>query len=135
MAATDLWPSTEMAADSATLASVSPTIAVVIRDDPRKTHRPVEGLRIALGLSTGPNPLTVILLDHASLLLTEEPDDLVDGDILEKHLPAIKELELQFVVPTGTRTRLSFDADLRIREASNAEIAGLIGQSNRVLVF
>jgi hypothetical protein len=115
--------------------SSAPTIAVVLRDDPRKTHRPVEGLRIALGLSTGSNPLTVVLLDHAPLLLSEDPEDLMDGEILETHLPAIKDLELSFVVPHGTLARLSLDPAFRVREASHGEISTLIGESNRVLVF
>jgi hypothetical protein len=113
----------------------APTIAVVLRDDPRKTHRPVEGLRIALGLSTGRNPLTVVLLDSAPLLLSEDPEDLVDGEILEKHLPAVKDMELSFVVPHGTAARLSLDPAFHVREASHAEISRLIRESNRVLVF
>ena len=112
-----------------------PTIAVVIREDPRKTHRPVEGLRIALGLSTGSNPLTVVLLNNASLLLTEDPEELVDGEILEKHLPAIKDVGLSFVVQRGESVRSGVDPSFQVREASDDEISTLIGQSNRVLVF
>ena len=33
---------------------------VLLREDPMTSGRPVEGLRIALGLSTGNNPLTII---------------------------------------------------------------------------
>jgi len=71
-----------------------PSIIVVIHEDPRKTHRAVEALRIALGLGTGDNPLTVVLLDQAPLLLVEDQDDLVDGEILEKYLPSLKQLQI-----------------------------------------
>ena len=63
-----------------------PSVVVVIREDPRKTHRAVEALRIALGLSTGENPMTVVLLDQAPLLISDDPEEIVDGEILEKYL-------------------------------------------------
>jgi sulfur relay (sulfurtransferase) DsrF/TusC family protein len=111
------------------------SVTVVIREDPHKTHRAVEALRIALGLSTGDNPLTVVLLDQSPLLLGHELDDVVDMDILEKYLPSLKQLKIPFVVPTGARTRFALDRDFEIREASSSEIAELIASSDRVLSF
>jgi len=95
-----------------------PSIVVVIHEDPRKTHRAVEALRIALGLGVGENPLTVVLLDHAPLLLAGGQDDLIDGEILEKYLPS-----------------LDLDPELMIREATPQEIESLVSTSDRVLVF
>lgn len=114
---------------------MAPSIAVVIREDPTKSHRAVEALRIALGLSTGGNPLTVTLLDRAPLLLSNDVDAIVDGDTLEHYIPVLKELRVTFVVQSGARTRFSLDADFHIREQSAHEIASLIAQSDRVLVF
>jgi hypothetical protein len=117
---------------------VAIAILVVIRDDPRKSHRAVEGLRIALGLGTGENPLTVVLLDEAPRLLTEDPDDLedmIDGDILTKHLPVLKELGVPFVVPEGTTKRMPLDSGFTVREASMHNIASLTTETDRVLVF
>jgi sulfur relay (sulfurtransferase) DsrF/TusC family protein len=111
------------------------SIAVVIREDPRKTHRPVEALRIALGLSTGENPLTVILLEEAPLLLTEDLDDVVDVEILEKYLPSLKQLEIPFVIQEGDRTRFSLDPDFAVREVSAQGIAELVASADRVLSF
>ena len=111
---------------------------VVIRGDPRKSHRPVEGLRVALGLSTGPNPVSVILLDEARFLLTMDCDareDIIDGEILETHLPAVKELALPFVVPEGTRASFEFDPELTVRTVSRNHIASLLTQADRILVF
>ena len=70
-----------------------PSIVVVIQEDPLHTHRAVEALRIALGLSTGGNPLSIVLLGEAPLLLADDTDNVVDAEILEKYLPSIKQLE------------------------------------------
>ena len=136
MAATALSPSTDLVP---VRSIVAVSIVVVIRDDPRKSHRPVEGLRIALGLSTGENPLTIVLLDEATLLLAADPDDLdeeiADSDILMKHLPVLKELQVPFVLPQGTRSRLCLDPGFMVREASADDIASLTARAERVLVF
>ncbi len=112
-----------------------PSIAVVISEDPRKTHRAVEALRIALGLGTGDNPLTVVLLEQAPLLLAEAQDDLVDGEILEKYLPSLKQLQIPFLVPSGARSRFNLDPDFKAHEATAPEIESLISASDRVLAF
>lgn len=114
---------------------MSPSITVVIHEDPRKTHRAVEALRIALGLGAGDNPLTVVLLDQAPLLLVEGQDDLVDGEILEKYLPSLKQLQIPFVVPSGTPSKFNLDSEFKIREATDFEIESLVSTSDRVLVF
>jgi hypothetical protein len=114
---------------------MSPSIIVVIRDDPRKTQRPVEGLRIALGLSTGGNPLTVMLLEQAPLLLTEDLEDIVDAEILEKHLPALKELQIPFLVTEGASSRFEFDPGFRLQEVPSENVSSLIARADRVLVF
>ena len=73
-------------------------IAVVIREDPRTTHRPVEALRIALGLVAGTHDTTVVLLNDAIRLLSDDLDDVVDMEILEKYLPSIEHLEIPFIL-------------------------------------
>ena len=108
---------------------------MVIHEDPRKTHRAVEALRIALGLGVGDNPLTVVLLDHAPLMLAEGQDDLIDGEILEKYLPSLKHLQIPLVVPPGARSRFNLDPEFKAREATALEIESLISASDRVLVF
>jgi hypothetical protein len=74
------------------------TVAVVIQEDPRKTHRPVEALRIALGLASGSHVTTVVLLGEAVRLLGDETEDILDVEILEKYLPTIEELEIPFIL-------------------------------------
>ena len=112
-----------------------PSVVVVIREDPQKSHRAVEALRIALGLSTGENPLSVILLGQAPLMISEEPEDVVDGEIMEKYLPSFKHLKIPFSVPIGTHTRFDLDLEFDIRELSEEAIRSAISGSERVLIF
>ena len=111
-------------------------IIVLIRKDPRVTPQPVEGLRIALGLSTGPNQLTIIVLGQARLLLTEEIDSAVlDEEILEKYIPAIQDLDLPIIVPEDSQRTFDFDSDFSITEKSEPDIQALIQEAERVLMF
>lgn len=112
-----------------------PSIVVVIREDPRKTHRAVEALRIALGLSTGDNPMTVVLLGQAPLLISEDPEDLVDGEILEKYLPSFKQLETPFALPLGSASGFELDPDFQVKELSDDAIRSMVAGADRVLVF
>lgn len=110
-------------------------LVILIREDPMKTHRASEAIRIALGLSTGPNPLTIILLENARQLISEEAYDLPDGEILEKHLPVIKNLALPIVVPLESGQTFSLDPEFNIQESSLSQIATLVAQADRVLTF
>jgi hypothetical protein len=112
-----------------------PSIVVVIRGDPRKTHRPVEALRIALGLSTGENPMTVVLLGEAPALISEDPEDIVDGEILEKYLPSFQHLGIPFVVLSGTGSQFNLDLGFKVTEVSEEFIRSMITDADRVLVF
>jgi len=114
---------------------VPPSIVVVIQEDPRTSGRAVEALRIALGLGTGDNPMTVVLLDQAPLLLSTDTDDIVDVEILEKHLPVFREFKIPFLLQQGSRSRFSLDTDFEIREASKSDIATTIAAADRALVF
>ena len=110
-------------------------LVVLIREDPSKTHRASEAIRIALGLSTGPNPVSIILLDNARQLVSNDAYDLPDGEILEKHLPVIKNLEIPIVIPFGSREAFSIDEEFTIQEYSPSQMAFLLGQADRVLSF
>ncbi len=114
---------------------MAPNLVVVIRENPLTTHRAAEAVRIALGLSTGGNPLTVVLLNEAPVLLRADASDLVDADILDKHLPVLKELKVPFVVPAGAKAMLSLDSEFLIREAAPDEISAIINGGDRVLAF
>ena len=113
---------------------MSKRIAVVISEDPYMTARPVEALRIALGLCAGDHETTVVLLGRASLLLMEDTEEIVDADILEKYLPSFKHLSIPFIVEPGT----SMDAwadDFSVTTRTADEIRQLVRSVDRILVF
>jgi len=113
---------------------VAKTIAVVIQEDPRKTHRPVEALRIALGLVAGSHHTTVILLGESFRLLTDDIDDVIDVDILEKYLPSIIQLQIPFILQSGLdQTQLS--SEFQVRYDTDEHIADVIRSSDCALIF
>ena len=109
-------------------------LAVVIREDPRITHRPVEALRIALGLVAGTHSVTVVLLGEAWRLISEDTDDIVDVDILEKYLPSLQHLEVPFLLQTGNRETEILDGFLVTYESADS-IQTFVTTVDSVLVF
>ena len=113
---------------------MSKRIAVVISEDPCVTARPVEALRIALGLCVGDHETTVVLLGHAPRLLMKDTEEIVDIDILEKYLSSFKHLSIPFIVEPGTvMDAWSDDFSVTIRTAD--EIRKLVRMVDRSLVF
>jgi sulfur relay (sulfurtransferase) DsrF/TusC family protein len=113
---------------------MSKRIAVVISEDPYVTARPVEALRIALGLCAGDHETTVVLLGRASSLLMEESDEIIDIDVLEKYLPSFKHLAVPFIVEIGTATDLLSDGFI-VNTRTADEIRLFIRSADRSLVF
>lgn len=109
-------------------------IAVVIQEDPRTTHRPVEALRIALGLVAGSHMATVILLGEAVCLLTADTDDIIDVDVLEKYLPSIEQLDIPFILPQLFDLS-SLSADFSVRCESEDAVAAVLQSMDCTLVF
>ncbi|MGE0470887.1 MAG: hypothetical protein Nkreftii_004188 [Candidatus Nitrospira kreftii] len=109
-------------------------IAVVIQEDPRKTHRPVEALRIALGLVAGSHQTTVILLGEAFRLLSVDIDDIIDVDILEKYLPAIAQLKVPFILQS-TADQLKVRGEFHVRYTSDESIGVFVRSMDNTLVF
>lgn len=113
---------------------MSKRIAVVISEDPFVTARPVEALRIALGLCAGDHETTVVLLGRSPLLLMEDTEKIVDVDILEKYLPSFKHLSVPFLVEPGTvMDALSDGFSVTTRTAD--EIRRFIRTVERSLIF
>lgn len=113
---------------------MSKRIVVVISEDPRATARPVEALRIALGLYAGDHKMTVVLLGDALLLLKEDTDDIIDVDILEKYLPSFKHLSIPFIIEPGTPVATR-DNGFSVTTLPVDEIRRLVRSADRSLVF
>lgn len=109
-------------------------LAVVIREDPRTSHRPVEALRIALGLAVGSHKTTVILLGEAVRLLSEDSDDIVDVDILEKYLPSLEHLEIPFLLQPGGPS-LEMRTGFHTRYEADEVIRQFVQSMDSALVF
>jgi sulfur relay (sulfurtransferase) DsrF/TusC family protein len=113
---------------------MSKRIAVVISEDPCVTARPVEALRIALGLCAGDHETTVVLLGRASMLLKEDIEEIIDVDVLEKYLPSFKHLSVPFIVEAGTATDAWSD-DFSVTTRTVDEIRRLVQSADRSLIF
>lgn len=109
-------------------------IAVVIQEDPRKTHRPVEALRIALGLVAGSHTTTVVLLGEAVRLLSDDIDDIIDVDILEKYLPSVQYLSIPFILQSQTDRSL-IQKQFHVKYEPDDAIRSLIQSVDRTLIF
>jgi hypothetical protein len=113
---------------------MSKRIAVVISEDPRITARPVEALRIALGLCAGDHETTIVLLGSASTLLIEDSEEIIDVDVLEKYLPSFSHLAVPFIVEVGTTVgKLSDNFSVTTRTVD--EIRQFIQSADRSLIF
>src|SRR5262245_59988526 len=113
---------------------MSKRVSVVIAEDPTKTHRPVEALRIALGLCAGDHETTIVLLGRAPSLLTDDIEDVVDVDILEKYRPSLAQLSLPFIIESGTATDALLD-EFSVTPKTPGEIRSLLQSCDRTLVF
>jgi hypothetical protein len=113
---------------------MSKRIAVVISEDPTATHRPVEALRIALGLCAGDHETTVVLLGPAPLLLTDDVDDVVDVEILEKYRPSFSQLSVPFILDSTSPVK-SIRKEFSVSRSKSQEIRLFLQSVDRTLVF
>jgi len=102
-----------------------------------KSHRAVEAFRIALGLGSHNEgkDVTLILSGRAPFLLTDDTGDIVDGDILEKHLPVFIEWGTVFGISTDAETPARYVPGCTTKPVTPAEIAAALEAADRVLVF
>lgn len=114
---------------------MSKSVTVVIRQDPCVSHKPVEALRIALGLSAGDHTVSVLLLDGSPLLLSKNMDDVVDVDILEKYLPSLKQVEISFSMLENISHKFHLAEGFPVEKISLLRMRRLLAGSDCVLVF
>ncbi len=111
------------------------SVVCVIRGDPRTSHRPVEALRIALGLAAGEHDVTVVLENEASRLLAKDADDVVDVEILEKYMPSFKQLGIPFVMTAPQSHDIPLQDGFSLRHENNAGVRRLLQSATHTLVF
>lgn len=111
------------------------SIVLIIRQDPRTSALPVEALRIALGLAAGENPITVVLMGSAVLLLAEDTDEIVDIDILEKYLPSFEHLQIPFLLVQAPGPRPVLQEGFAVTDGTLESARRAMTAADRVLVF
>lgn len=109
-------------------------VVVLVRGNPRTSHRPGEAIRIALGLAAGEHRVDVILSGDSPLLLTPELEEFVDGEMTEKFLTTLREYVETFYVEQGTSVDLS-DSAYPITPIGPEETAKKISGADRFLAF
>lgn len=113
---------------------MSKKVALVITEDPEASPRPVEALRIALGLCAGDHDITVVLLGKSPLLLTDDTDDVKDVDILERYRPSFAQLQTPFLISVDSPI-CSLPEAYSIRRIDSLSIRRFLQSIDRSLVF
>jgi hypothetical protein len=112
-------------------------VVILIAQDPRASHRANEAMRIGLGIVAGENQVAFVLLGPGVHLLDEDTDELVDGDDIARFRANLKSLDVPFhvdvdAVPADATWNAEGHPVVRV---TRDEIAALVGQGRRVLVF
>ena len=111
-------------------------VVVLIRSNPKESHRAGEGIRIALGLASGDHEVEVILADQAPLLLTAELDEYIDGELTEKFLSTLKEFIPTFYIEERSAKEVDLtDSNYGMVLLSTDEIAAKIAAADHFAVF
>jgi hypothetical protein len=109
----------------------------MIQADPMKSPRAVEALRIALGLGSHNegDDVTIILSGRAPYLLAEDTSNVVDAEILEKHVPVFIEWGTSFRIAPDAEVPPKWLPGCTVMPATTQEIVSALRSADRVLVF
>ena len=115
----------------------SPKIVVLIAVDPFKSHRAVEALRIALGLGSHNEgrDVSLILSGRAPFLLSADTSEIIDGEILEKHLPVFIDWGTSFSIAADAVIPPLYIQGCKTAPIALSDIATTLEHTDRVLVF
>jgi hypothetical protein len=109
---------------------------ILIKSNPLESHRPVEAVRIGLGLLSGEHRVQIVLMNEAPLLLSEDFEDLVDGELLPNYLPSLKELGQIFYVEEEAWKTLDLDqTEYEVSPVSMTQITEQLQEADRFMVF
>ena len=112
-----------------------PTL-VLISEDPRRSHRANEAMRIALGIVAGENAVRVVLTGPAVHLLDDDTDDLVDGDDIARFRASLRKLGVPFHVEGALPPRDGWNGDEHpVVPVTAADVAAMVPGATRFLVF
>ena len=109
-------------------------IVVYIRSDPFKSHRPCEGIRIALGLAACNHTVTLILANKAPILLTDHLEDCIDAETAKIYLATLPRFIPAFFIEKGNEADLT-QAPYTTTFWSKQEIAEAVAKTGCFLLF
>lgn len=111
-------------------------ITVLIQSDPRESHRPCEGIRIALGLASGGHPVSVLLAQKGVLVLSRDREDWVDEERLEKFLSVLDDFSpVFFADETSTAEAQPAKMDREIHLLPKTKFALKIAEADCLFIF
>lgn len=112
-------------------------VLVLITEDPRRSGRAFEAMRIGVGIVAGENDVTFVLAGPAVHLLDADTDDLVDGDDIAKFRANLQRLGVPFHVEADAiPSDPDWNADgHEVRPVTHAEIADLARAARRIIAF
>ena len=80
-------------------------IVIFIQSNAKESHRACEGIRIALGLAACNLKVDLILSSGASVLLTEDIEECIDGELAKQYLSSlIKFIPTLYIENAGVGT-------------------------------
>ena len=116
---------------------MKPLALFIVSSDPRVSARPVEAIRVAVGIAAWQKVNVAIYLAGAAVLtIAQETDDLVEADNLERYTPLLRDLGRPVYVESTTpfQRELS-EAVVPFQSVSTAELARVAAESSCLLRF
>ena len=116
---------------------VKPKVLFIISEDPRRSARPAEAIRIAAGVGTWKKvEIAVYLRDAAVLALSEYADEFIDEDNYTRYFPIIGEWGGPiYVQQDAPFLRDLGDSPLKYQEISDEQLARVAAESEYVVNF
>lgn len=108
---------------------------IIISGDPRRSHRPAEAVRVAAGLAEiGMIPIRVCFRSAAGLILSQAPNEFIDGDVIEKYLPKLDKCA-KGIYADAPDFFLSGRARIPYERIGVSELERLIRSEKRIIEF
>jgi sulfur relay (sulfurtransferase) DsrF/TusC family protein len=116
---------------------MTPRVLFIITNDPRKSGKAAEAIRIAAGVSAWKKTeISIYLRDAAVLALAEDTSDLLNEDNFSRYLPMLAETKNPVYVQKGNALLSDLgECSLKLKSLSDAELAKLAATQDYVLRF